>query len=387
MDDKNFVMVMIGTIAAVIIITLGINMMLADYWSTADSDDRFDYKNDTKIATALLYGDCRDGDVNITTNTTITEDMFYQNLFINYTKRINGNGWKIFVCNYTYFYGDIWNKGNNGLSAAGSTGGAGGTQANGGNAPPNSAGGAGKTGTTGSGVTPTPASPIDTCMSNYSTTGGNGGTGSKGSAGATSSLIPFCTNYMTRNYLGMDYQRIGTTTVTVYTASGSLGGASGGGSASSAGTGGGGGGGGASGGGIWLSSKNIVFDATNSPPYINAIGGHGGTGGTPSCQGSCCGGGGGGQAGTGGFVMITYDDIMGDLAFYINSQFNVSGGIGGISGSKSAAPCGDGTIGGDGGCGKCVLMDADDGIMTPCGCDVSFTATAPTLWVISTPAP
>jgi len=388
MDDKNFVMVMIGTIAAVIIITLGINMMLADYWSTADSDDRFDYKNDTKIATALLYGDCRDGDVNITTNTTITEDMFYQNLFINYTNRINGNGWKIFVCNYTYFYGEIWNKGNNGSSASGGTGGAGGATGNAGNTPLNNLGTAGKTGTTGAGACPTPASAINTCMSNYTTTGGNGGRGKAGIGGESLS-VPFCSFYMTRNYLGWEYLRIGTASNIIYTSIGSLGGCSGGGNGSGTGIGGGGGGGGASGGSVYLSSKHLVIDGTAQPPLINCQGGHGGGGGNATCYGNCCGGGGGGQGGTGGFIMINYDTVDGDMNFSAGIRFKVDGGDGGTGGVKTGEGiCTDGLYGGFGGCGKCAMMDSDDGIIIPCGCDTSFNVTGTTVWnTTSTPTP
>lgn len=70
-----------------------------------------------------FYGPGTDGDVTISSNTTLTKDMFYNNLTINNTFTLNTGGYRIFV------KGTLTNNGtiaNNGSNASGATGGAGG---------------------------------------------------------------------------------------------------------------------------------------------------------------------------------------------------------------------------------------------------------------------
>ena len=82
--------------------------------------------NTGKVPYSLLsidvYGDGSDGDVIISSNTTLVRDMFYNNLTINSTFTLSNNGFKIFV------KGTLTNNGiiaNNGANASGITNGAG----------------------------------------------------------------------------------------------------------------------------------------------------------------------------------------------------------------------------------------------------------------------
>lgn len=54
--------------------------------------------NADSILSNMFFGDGYDGDVSISSGTTIlTRDMYYNNLTISGTGKINVNGWRIFV--------------------------------------------------------------------------------------------------------------------------------------------------------------------------------------------------------------------------------------------------------------------------------------------------
>jgi hypothetical protein len=55
----------------------------------------------------LIFGHGGDGDVTITTNTSLTEDKYYSNLTINSGKVLNPNGFRVFVKNTLTLNGDL----------------------------------------------------------------------------------------------------------------------------------------------------------------------------------------------------------------------------------------------------------------------------------------
>ena len=55
----------------------------------------------------LIFGNGEDGDVTITTNTNLTEDMYYNNLGINSGVVLNPNGFRVFVKNTLTLTGDF----------------------------------------------------------------------------------------------------------------------------------------------------------------------------------------------------------------------------------------------------------------------------------------
>ena len=55
----------------------------------------------------LIFGNGEDGDVTITTDTSLTEDMYYSNLTVNTGATLNPNGFRVFVKNTLTLTGDI----------------------------------------------------------------------------------------------------------------------------------------------------------------------------------------------------------------------------------------------------------------------------------------
>ena len=62
---------------------------------------------DTQFDGELIFGHGDDGDVTVTSNTSLTEDMYYNNLTINSGKVLNTNGFRVFVKNTLTLNGDI----------------------------------------------------------------------------------------------------------------------------------------------------------------------------------------------------------------------------------------------------------------------------------------
>ena len=55
----------------------------------------------------LVFGSGEDGDVTVTTNTNLSEDMYYNNLTVNSGVVLNPNGWRVFVKNTLNLTGDL----------------------------------------------------------------------------------------------------------------------------------------------------------------------------------------------------------------------------------------------------------------------------------------
>ena len=304
-----------------------------------------DFANKGQIADLLgntggVYGDGSDGDVTIAVATSLTRDVFYDNLTINPGIRLNMGGRKIFVRNtLTFGDGSI-------ISANGSDG------SNFSGAPPLAAGGAGQPGfsvggggTGGTGGDGAGAVTGGDKGSPFPSTGysGSGGAGGNGSPGAGQTLgqaggviVPSPVHspaFIPAMQTGMSVYQTANASIDFMLCGGGGGGGggAGGGANSSNGYGAGGGGGG----GVALISARVIVGPTApaGPAFIEAIGGDGGFDSTPVVTANGGGGGGGG----GGTILLTSRVQLGDPGLLI---LDASGGAGGL-----ASTAGNGTPG------------------------------------------
>lgn len=301
---------------------------------------------------SAFYGDGSDGDVTIGGSSTLSRDMFYNNLTINST--LNPSGYRIFIKGVLTINsgGKIFRNGNDGggggngntCSSVGSGGGGGAALSDGYLKGAPAGGNGGNGGSSGSGGGSTSSSlGVGGVSGGSGGSGGYSGAGSGqgggGGGGASAPNIPFRAN------IGMYWNiahMLDTTTAWAfqpYGGSGSSGGGGGGGQGGSIGCGsggssGGGGGGASSGGMIVVYAKTITI---NSGGIIESKGGNGGNGGsgTAPCNCSCnqagsAGGGGGGAGGSGGVVVLVYSSITN------NGSITMSGGTKGTGGSAGS---------------------------------------------------
>lgn len=281
------------------------------------------------------FGNGSDGDFTVSTSTTLTRDMFYDNLVINGT--LIPAGYRIFAKTSISGSGSVIATGTPGTSAVTITGGAGGTTTvvgffrnsaggNGGTAPQNVDCQSGMAGTsTSAGVS------FNALTSNAGTTGGGsagacgGGIGFGGSGGtvtATATSTKYgVTYYQTVSFV---HTSLSTSTLLIWSGAGGSGGGSGGLSCSSTCNGssaraGGGGGGGSSGQIVFMASKSITGTFS-----VDVSGGNGGNGAAGTSDGDTTGGtGGGGGGGQGGTVIFLYNTKL-----YTGTR-TTSGGTGG----------------------------------------------------------
>ena len=276
------------------------------------------------------FGDGSDGDVTISSGTTVlTRDVYYNNLIISGTGRIFTNGYKIFVKNIL----DLSNApqrainadGENGGHATGSTPGTAPTVHAAGSVASPGQGIAGAVGTTGTGASSSFVSSINGNGGPSNTAGaggagvnagaGGGGAGSSGGVTLPNNINTYATNFFTGAAL-------------LGGGGGGRGGSSGGGDGINSG---GAGGAGGNGGSVVAIYANIIVTSNLTPSsVISATGGNGGRGGTPIA--GICGGGGGGSGGGGGWVYICYNKRAGPK---ITAMINASGGAGGAGGNGS----------------------------------------------------
>ncbi len=272
---------------------------------TTDADSANDavrksYLDSYFIKSLVVFGSGADGDVTISGNTSLTKDMFYNNLTVNNAITLNASGYRIYVKGTLTNNGTISNAGGNGGN---SSAGAGGT-----------AGAAGATGSLGGGAAGAAgvfSSGNGACengvngaaiSSSVGSAGGNGGgaqsanpaTGGTAGAVTASKVFP--------RVITLADQMIETGS-TIAIMKGGSGGASGGSSCRSINnpvvqTGGGGGGGGI----VFISALTIINAGS-----INANGGNAGTGSVTTDTGAAGGSGGGG----GGFVYLRYSSKSG----------------------------------------------------------------------------
>lgn len=238
------------------------------------------------------FGDGSDGNVTITPGTTtLTRDMFYNNLTIQDVGQLRTNGYRVFVKGLLTLGTTLPNSAliqHNGNSAAGQTGGAG----------CNTGSISGSTGGGNGGNSGSPGSPGFTYSTAGLQVGGRGGAGGASSTGTAGGGVrgtdspPSAAN-------GGPYgiYRVWNTAINFRDLSGNLlgGGEGGGGGGAAVGVATGGGGGGA--GAIMLAAKQVI-----GPGGIQAVGGEGA---------NSSGNGGSGGGGGGGVLVFVYNDISG----------------------------------------------------------------------------
>lgn len=239
-----------------------------------DNADKVDGKDASELKFTAIFGDGSDGDVTISADTTLSRDMYYNNLTIDSGVTLNPNGYIICVKDTLTINGTIARNGNNGGCPSGGAALA-----------TNTIGGSGAGGNGG-------ALSSSGCSGQNGYYGGAGGKGQDETyhAGGAGGSSPMCS--------------IGNPVILLPTNVGGAGGGGGGGGTSRQGAGGGSGGG-----VICIYAKNIVFNGT-----IEAKGGNGGI---PNGCGHAGGGGGG------GYILLIYSSKTG------SGSYDVSGGAAG----------------------------------------------------------
>lgn len=293
-------------------------------------------------------GDGVDGDVVISINTTLTRDMFYNNLTVNAGVTLNPGGFTIFVKNTLTVAatGIIARAANNGANASGATAGAAGAALAGTTVGTTGAGGAGATGDLDAGASGATSGAI----SGEGGVGGVGGNAGQGSGGTFPGGSGGNAGVVTIRYFRNFQENWKYTAVGTYmpTGSGGGGGAAGGGDTVNNGRGGGGGGG--AGAPIFILCSTLANSG-----IIRSKGGNGGNGGAGAVGN--VGGGAGGGGGGGGKIMILCNTVTSA------GTLDVTGGTRG-TGSAGAGTGTAGSDGGDGGSGYATIFEASTGTWT-----------------------
>ena len=335
--------------------------------------------NGTSLTLQDIFGNGADGTVTISGDTTLSSDMFYNDLTVNAGINLNTASYRIFVKGTLTNNGTIRNNGSNGGNGGiggtgglpGGTAGTAGTAVSSGSLPGTVAGGAGGAGGIGSdtgggaaGVKPADGSSqakslgSDGVAGKYGGSGGTGGSGAGGEGGPGGGAVAAAgtktgTVFNTPKNIISAYELLDTLpSFTVLSSSagsaGSNGGGGGGGSITSqwGGSGGGGGGAGGPGGIVSIFAKSIVNSATGIISALGGNGGNGGNGGAGSgADGTGGGGGSGGASGSGGIILLAYSSLSD------SGTISVAAGAAGALGSGGAGQ-GGGASGSNGTAGN-----------------------------------
>ncbi len=274
-------------------------------------------------------GDGSDGNVVISSGTTtLTRDMYYNNLTLNGTGVLNTANYRIYVLGVLDISaaqtGAIIIDGADGASGIGNQHGANATAPVAGSVGAGSVGSNGVNGTPSVGGNGTNGTVASVSNGGASGAGGTGGSGSAGAAGTAGTGATPAASFPIRRF---EQALLSGTAL--------IGGGAGGGSGSPGngnGSGSGGGSGtGGTGAGVLAIYANIINRGTNTNgSIIRARGGVGGGGGFPS--GGNEGGGAGSGGGGGGWIFIAYNALAGST---ITNALSVAGGAGGLGGNGS----------------------------------------------------
>lgn len=258
------------------------------------------------LSTDAIFGDGSDGDVTISSDTTLTADMFYNDLTINTTKKIIAAGYRIYVKGTLTLTGDISRDGvagGDGAPGVPGTGGAALATTN-----------LGGSGAGGDGVKENPGNAGANVINSIGGAGGKGGDNTfAGGDGGTVTAPDFL------GIRAMPFASMLTDFPSADLLTGGAGAGGGAGDGVGAGTGGGGSGGG------------VLFVAAHTITGSGTISANGGKGGDANGTGNFGGGGGGG----GGAVILIYKTKSGNETISAN---------GGALGTKNDAG-GDGVAG------------------------------------------
>lgn len=319
---------------------------------------------------AMWFGDGSDGALTISSGTTtITRDMFYNDLTISSSGKMNTSGYRVHVLRTL----DISAAGVDAIFANAQAGVRDGTdsvanaQGSGGSgtlsgtetlATSGSGGGNGGTGGTGAGAQAAAAGGGSNCIGSNGGASGKGGDVGATAGGASRAVTAFNT---TRDLRRLTYE-CAVIIAGTYTRILGGGGGPGGGSGAGGGAGdngGGGGGGGAGGGLLWLAARTIHCSGSTAAGAITARGGNGGVGGLGT-GGINRGGGGGGSGGGGGWLILIYRFLTGIPA---TGAADASGGKGGAGANGTGTGLG-GNGGAAGGGGRIHRMNLGTGVFT-----------------------
>lgn len=327
--------------------------------------------NGSPIEFTAIYGSGEDGDATISGNTSLTQDMFYNNLTINTGVTLTTNGYRVSVAGTLTLSGTAkiaWN-GNNGTNGGNATADVGGTAGTGGAAlttannlwgsedgKNGTAGATGPAGGSAAGSTNgTNGDSVTEAVGGAGVAGATGGSGGRSSdssltggggtpgtagAGTLSVFRPY--NIVTGYYMT---KQDGTKLTSFGGSGGSTGGGSGGGSGVGGiqGGGGGGAGGSGSGGGVMVLCAKIIA-GTGSIEVKGGTGGNGGNGGNGEDGGGRSSGGGGGGAGgsggSGGVLVLVYKTKASGITVSVAGGAGGTGGTGGQPGTVAPAAAG-----------------------------------------------
>ena len=331
--------------------------------------------NGSPISFNPFYGDGNDGDVTISGATTLTADMYYNNLTINDGITLNTGGYRVFSkgilnLNTSGKIARNGNDGSNGINGnnsdggfhAAKAGGAGGTAIadaffKGAIAGETGAGGNNTDTGTGSRNANVGANgtATTTSMGVDGTAGGNAGGGGAGGAGAggadanggTAGTVTLTTT-PARNYVlavnMLDFSGAGYVKITSSASSGSgAGGGSGVGDGGYAASGGSGAGSGGSGAIVFVAARFII--GSGDIESVGGAGGDGGDGGDGQLNRGAGGAGGGAAGGSGGVCVVVYTN---KAATITSSVAGGAGGTAGTAGTNGGGTSGDGNTGTDG---------------------------------------
>jgi hypothetical protein len=303
---------------------------------------------------AQWFGDGSDGNFAPSSGTTtLTRDVYYNNLTITGTASIAPNEWRIFVAGVL----DLSNAPANAIASPFINGNTGAAVSGGAGAPDNygntvGARSGGTAGGSGALITGAQAAGPYTNSVNGGASGasGKGGTSGANTGGLSRpSVIPTNVNLV----------RLPTTAVSAYGSSSSGGAGGGGGAGDGTNSGTGGGGGGLGGGCMFVACRTIITSASTTAGAIASSGGTSGNGCQTAPLGNASGGGGASGA-SGGWVYILYA-IKGGAA--VTNLIIADGGRGGNGGPGfGTGRGGDGGQGGSG--GRITLFNLMTGITT-----------------------
>src|SRR5271165_6819765 len=225
------------------------------------------------------YGDGSDGNLTVSSGvTTLTRDMFWNNLTINGTGQISTAGYRIFVAGILDISaagaGAIFANGGTGSNSASQTGGALGTASAGITIGASGAATAGATGVVGAGVQAGAATAAGNGgASNTAGASGAGGPNAGGTAGAAGRPGSAVANALLIRRYEQDLLR---GAALIASGSGGAGGSAGSGDGTTVGNSAGGGGGGSGGGIVAIWANTINRGGSTAASAIQALGGNGG---------------------------------------------------------------------------------------------------------------
>jgi hypothetical protein len=312
-----------------------------------------------------FFGDGSDGNVTISSGTTtLTRDMYYNDLTLSGTGQIRTDGYRVFVKGTL----DITaapsqaifaraTSANNAVQQGGGAGGTGSAHNTIGGAAGSTLGvgaGLGASGGTGAGSQAAAVASYNGRLGAASGAGGAGGAVGGTGGGASRAATSPSANADLRGLNVQLAQWVSGTWTRMPGGSHAPGGSSGAGDG--VGSGGGGGGGGAGGGVVFVAARTISRGGSTAAGSIWAKGGDGGNG-ASGTGGTNRGGGGGGAGGGGGWIYLIYRFLTGSTA---TGCLDASGGQGG-SGGNGAGTGGGGAGGGGGGGGRIEVYNLGGG--------------------------